>query len=128
MVVGDRRRQDRQSGHLYDNLPAVAVALVIMLGAVPAAFPQQTPQALAQPSKTPKVKIAFIGDSTGDGLWGGMTQLAGRTACLKTTIDLGRFGKNSTGLTRPDRLDWVKETQRVGETYKPTLFMMSLGL
>jgi hypothetical protein len=82
--------------------------------------------ASAQPA--PKTKIAFIGDSTGDGLWGGVSQLATRTACLKTSVDLGRFAKNSTGLTRPDRMDWAKETRKIGETFKPALYMMSLGL
>jgi len=121
MVKRDKRGQGPHSRSLRDKWPAVAVVLVIVFGMVPAAFTQPPP-------KTPKIKIAFIGDSTGDGLWGGMSQLASSTACLKTTVDFGRFAKNSTGLTRPDRLDWAKETRRIGETYKPALYMMSLGL
>src|ERR1043166_8076804 len=119
MIMRGRRGQG--PGHLRDTWPAIAVALAVLFGAVPAAFTQAPP-------KTPKTRIAFIGDSTADGLWGGVTQLASRTACLKTTVDLGRYAKNSTGLTRPDRLDWAKETARIGDTFKPALFMMSLGL
>jgi hypothetical protein len=75
-----------------------------------------------------KVRIAFVGDSTADGYWEGVTVAAGRDACLKGQLEIGRFAKNSTGLTRPDRFDWVNELRRVGESFKPKLFVMSLGL
>ena len=55
----------------------------------------------------PKAKIAFVGDSTADGLWGGVTRLVPHDSCLKGNVELGRFAKNSTGLTRPDRFDWA---------------------
>ena len=91
-----------------------------------------TTPAGAQPAVAPppaaKVKVAFVGDSTGDGLWGGMTQLTLRNACLKVNVELGRFAKNSTGLTRPDRFNWATEAARIADTYKPSLYMMSLGL
>jgi hypothetical protein len=74
-----------------------------------------------------KTKIAFVGDSTADGLWGGMTGLIPREACLKG-FELGRFAKNSTGLTRPDKFNWADELKRIGEGFKPQLFVMSLGL
>jgi uncharacterized protein len=74
-----------------------------------------------------KTKIAFVGDSTADGLWGGMTSLIPREACLKG-FELGRFAKNSTGLTRPDKFNWVDDLKRIGESFKPQLFVMSLGL
>jgi hypothetical protein len=75
-----------------------------------------------------KIRVAFVGDSTADGYWEGVSVAAGRDACLKSQIELGRFAKNSTGLTRPDRFDWVTELRRVAESFKPKLFVMSLGL
>src|SRR5450631_3551123 len=75
-----------------------------------------------------KIRIAFVGDSTSDGYWEGVTVAVGRDACLKGQLEIGRFAKNSTGLTRPDRFDWVNELRRVGESFKPKLFVMSLGL
>jgi hypothetical protein len=75
-----------------------------------------------------KARIAFVGDSLSDGYWEGITVVAGRDACLRTHLELGRFAKNSTGLTRPDKLDWIAEIRRVGESFKPNLFVMSLGL
>jgi uncharacterized protein len=87
--------------------------------------------ALAGPARAEpegKTKIAFVGDSTADGLWGGFTSLVPREACLKSNVELGRFAKNSTGLTRPQKFDWVEELRRIGESFKPQLFVMSLGL
>jgi hypothetical protein len=76
----------------------------------------------------PKARIAFVGDSLADGYWEGVTVVAGRDACLRTRLELGRFAKNSTGLTRPDKLDWASEIKRVGESFRPNLFVMSVGL
>ncbi len=74
-----------------------------------------------------KTRIAFVGDSTADGLWGGVTGLIPRQACLKE-FEFGRFAKNSTGLTRPDKFNWADEVKRIGESFTPQLFVMSLGL
>jgi hypothetical protein len=102
-------------------------ALALSLGVVGAAHSQGEPK--SEPNKPePKSKIAFIGDSTGDGLWGGVSGLLPREACLKNHIELGRFAKNSTGLTRPARFNWVDEVGRIAESFKPQLFVMSLGL
>jgi hypothetical protein len=76
----------------------------------------------------PKARIAFVGDSLADGYWEGVTVVGGRDACLRTHLELGRFAKNSTGLTRPDKLDWATEIRRVAESFKPNLFVMSVGL
>ena len=75
-----------------------------------------------------KIKIAFAGDSSADGLWGGFTRIGTRDACLKEHFEFLRLGKNGTGLTRPDKFDWVAETARVAEKDKPALFVISLGL
>jgi hypothetical protein len=89
--------------------------------------------ALAQDQVAParadaKVKVAFVGDSMADGLWGGISRLVPRDSCLKGNVELGRFAKNSTGLTRPERFNWADEVKRIGESFKPNLFMMTLGL
>jgi uncharacterized protein len=75
-----------------------------------------------------KFRIAFVGDSIADGYWEGVSVTAGRDACLKSQLEFGRFAKNSTGLTRPDRLDWAVELHRIADSFKPRLFVMSLGL
>jgi uncharacterized protein len=75
-----------------------------------------------------KSKVAFVGDSTADGMWGGVTRLIPRNACLKGNAELGRFAKNSTGLTRPEKFNWVDELKKIGDSFKPQVFVMSLGL
>jgi hypothetical protein len=75
-----------------------------------------------------KVRIAFVGDSSADGLWGGLTRIVTRDACLKETVEVLRLAKNGTGLTRPDKFDWVAETARIAEKEKPALYVISLGL
>jgi hypothetical protein len=75
-----------------------------------------------------KVKVAFIGDSTSDGLWGGITSIVSRQKCLKDVFELGRFGRISTGLTRIDRLDWAQEATKIASAYKPDIVIISIGL
>jgi uncharacterized protein len=101
---------------------ALAIGLVAILLVAAAAAP------LRAESGESKVKVGFIGDSTADGLWGGVTRLVPRHSCLKGNVELGRFGKNSTGLTRPDRFNWADEVKKIAASFKPDLFVMSLGL
>jgi uncharacterized protein len=75
-----------------------------------------------------RVRIAFLGDSTADGLWGGFTSLVPHASCLKDVFELGRFAKNSTGLSRPEKYDWAEEARRIAEGFKPQLVIISLGL
>jgi len=75
-----------------------------------------------------KIKIALVGDSSADGLWGGLIRIVTRDACLKEQLDLLRLAKNGTGLTRPDKMDWVAEVGRIAEKDKPALYVISLGL
>jgi hypothetical protein len=105
--------------------PASAFIL-LMAAAVSVAV--QFQQAAADSDFNAKIKIAFLGDSTADGLWGGMTSVTSKHKCLKGAFDLGRFGKNSTGLTRPDKYDWIAETAKIVSRYKPNLILISLGL
>jgi hypothetical protein len=117
-VAWQRFARLRAVGQAAQALAILSCALVMALDVV-------TTAAVAQEAKP---KIAFVGDSTSDGLWGGFSALAPRNSCLKGTVDLGRFAKNSTGLTRPERYSWPDEVKRIGDSYKPTLFVMSLGL
>ena len=112
------------------RLVGILACAALAFGVVGAAHSQSEPKVepKAEPKAEPKSKIAFIGDSTGDGLWGGVSGLLPREACLKNHIELGRFAKNSTGLTRPARFNWVDEVGRIAESFKPQLFVMSLGL
>jgi hypothetical protein len=75
-----------------------------------------------------KIKIAFVGDSSADGLWGGFTRMMTRDSCMKGQFELLRLGKNGTGLTRPEKFDWVAETAHVNEKDHPDLYVSSLGL
>ena len=91
-VAWQRFARLRAVGQAAQALAILSCALVMALDVV-------TTAAVAQEAKP---KIAFVGDSTSDGLWGGFSALAPRNSCLKGTVDLGRFAKNSTGLTRPE--------------------------
>ena len=108
----------RAMGQAAHVLAFLLCALAMALGSVVSA-------AVAQDAKA---KIAFIGDSTADGLWGGFSALVPRNSCLKAGVELGRFAKNSTGLTRPEKYNWPDEAKRIGDSFKPGLFVMSLGL
>jgi hypothetical protein len=102
-----------------------------VLAALPVAFGAAAPERAAEgrlAQADTKVRIAFVGDSMADGLWGGVARLVPRDSCLKGNVELGRFAKNSTGLTRPERFNWAEEVKRIGETFKPHLFVMTLGL
>ena len=110
-------RRHLRASSVRAALALACAALVLSFGVIRAAH-----------SQGEKAKIAFVGDSTADGLWGGLTSLVPHEACLKSNIELGRFAKNSTGLTRPDKLNWVEEVKRIGDSVRPQLFVMSLGL
>lgn len=106
----------------FGHLTRILALACCFLAVDTAAWAQTAP---ANPE--PKVKIAFVGDSLADGIWGGTATLVPRNACLKG-VELGRFAKNSTGLTRPDKFNWPDEVKRIGDSFKPALFVMQLGL
>lgn len=74
------------------------------------------------------IRIAFLGDSMVDGLWGGVERLVTREPCLSGRVKLLRFGENGTGLTRPARFDWIARAKTVVAEQRPTLSVISLGL
>jgi hypothetical protein len=75
-----------------------------------------------------KVRIAFAGDSIVDNYWAGIGRIIDGNACLKDTVELGRFAKNGTGLSRGDRLYWPREIKRIDAAFRPTLSVVSIGL
>jgi hypothetical protein len=73
-------------------------------------------------------RIAFAGDSIVDNYWEGVLRVVSADPCLKTSIELGRFARNGTGLTRGDKLFWPREVRRIADAFKPDLFVLSVGL
>ncbi|ARN83356.1 hypothetical protein B1812_04005 [Methylocystis bryophila] len=75
-----------------------------------------------------EIRIACVGDSMIDGVWGGLLRLVSKEACLKPRIKLGRYGENGTGLTRPDRYSWPEAMTDIFAEFKPDLILVSMGL
>jgi hypothetical protein len=98
-----------------------ALSCVLLAGATPGTV-------WAAAEAPAKVKIAFAGDSLVDNYWSGITRVVAANSCLKTTMELGRFARNGTGLTRGDKVYWPREVRRIGDTFKPNLFVLSIGL
>src|SRR5262245_33077270 len=82
------------------------------------------------PKDKPRIvsRIAFAGDSIVDNYWEGVLRVISASPCLKSSVELGRFARNGTGLTRGDKLFWPREVRRIGETFRPDLFVLSVGL
>src|SRR5215472_16085050 len=103
------------------------------LGAVGALFPLFSAPGMAAPGTAvgdtlAKIRIAFAGDSIVDNYWAGVERIIDGNACLKDAVELGRFAKNGTGLTRGDRTYWPREIKRVDAAFQPTLSVLSIGL
>jgi hypothetical protein len=75
-----------------------------------------------------KPRIAFAGDSIVDNYWSGVSRLFEANSCLRGAAEFGRYARNGTGLTRGDRVYWPREVKRIGESFAPTLFVLSIGL
>ena len=102
------------------GLAVVALPCELRAGTDPATKDKATPKIVS--------RIAFAGDSIVDNYWEGILRVIAANACLKTSVELGRFARNGTGLTRGDKLFWPREVRRIGETFKPDLFVLSVGL
>lgn len=74
------------------------------------------------------IRIACVGDSMIDGIWGGLLRLVSKEACLKPRLKLGRYGENGTGLTRADKYDWAGEVSTIIAEFAPQLVLVSFGL
>jgi hypothetical protein len=99
------------------------LSLILPLTATPG---RAAAAAVAQASS--KIKIAFAGDSIVDNYWSGIGRIIDANQCLKNTVELGRFARNGTGLTRGDRVYWPREIRRIDDVFKPTLSVLSIGL
>ena len=101
----------------------LVVGLILPLAATPC---RAATAAGAEASS--KVRIAFAGDSIVDNYWSGIGRIIDANPCLKNTVELGRFARNGTGLTRGDRVYWPREIRRIDDVFKPTLSVVSIGL
>jgi hypothetical protein len=106
------------------NLIGCAVGLSMCLAVASASVLR----AAAPTEPRQKVRIAFVGDSLADNFWEGVVRVVAINSCLKSNLELGRFARNSTGLTRGDKLYWPREIKRIGEIFKPTLFVLTIGV
>ena len=118
--IGDRRRRALAAA---SALGAVCLVLSLIL---PLAATQG--RAATGADATSKIRIAFAGDSIVDNYWSGIERIVDADPCLKNTIELGRFARNGTGLTRGDRVYWPREIRRIDDDFKPTLSVLSIGL
>ena len=75
-----------------------------------------------------QARIAFVGDSMADGLWGAMFRRIGKNKCLAKKITLIRKAKNGTGLARLDQFNWVEEIETLSEGGNIDLFVGSFGI
>jgi len=110
-------------------LGAACLALGLMMAPL-AATPCRAAAAAgaAGAEASSKIRIAFAGDSIVDNYWSGIGRIVDANACLKNTVELGRFARNGTGLTRGDRVYWPREIRRIDDMFKPTLSVLSIGL
>jgi uncharacterized protein len=74
-----------------------------------------------------EVRIALLGDSMIDGIWGGFLRALQKENCAQE-IKLGRYGMIGTGLTRADKFDWTEEAKKILASFQPELVVVSLGL
>jgi hypothetical protein len=119
--MGDRPR--RALGAALALAAACLVSLILPLAATPCRA-----AAAAGGEASGKIKIAFAGDSIVDNYWSGIGRIIDANPCLKNTVELGRFARNGTGLTRGDRVYWPREIRRIDDAFRPTLSVVSIGL
>jgi len=98
---------------------AGALVCVFGLGALPQA-------GWAQPDA--EVRIAFVGDSMADGLWGALFRRLGKDKCLAERVKLLRKAKNGSGLTRLDQFNWIDEVGAMAVDSGADLFVASVGI
>jgi uncharacterized protein len=122
--IGTRGRWCRALG-VASALGAACLVLSLVLPL--AATPCRAATAAGAEASS-KIRIAFAGDSVVDNYWSGIGRIIDANPCLKNTVELGRFAKNGTGLTRGDRVYWPREIRRIDDVFKPTLSVLSIGL
>ena len=100
---------------------AAGAAFALTLGAMP-------PLAAARAEEPAAVRVAFVGDSMADGLWGALFRRLGKDKCLADKVKLLRRAKNGTGLTRLDQYNWIDEVGAIAADPGAELFVGSFGI
>ena len=108
-----------KSGFSVSALCVVFVAFAAVASGAPAVASAEAP---------PPLRIAFVGDSMADGLWGAMFRRLGKDKCLADKVKLIRRAKNGTGLTRLDQYNWVDEVGAIATDPGADLFVGSFGV
>jgi hypothetical protein len=120
--MGDRPRR------AFGAASALGAACLVLSLLLPLISTPCRAAAAAGAEASSKIKIAFAGDSIVDNYWSGIERIIDANPCLKNTVELGRFARNGTGLTRGDRVYWPREIRRIDDVFKPTLSVVSIGL
>ena len=120
--IGDRPRR------AFGAASALGAACLILSLFLPLFATPCRAAAAAGADAPGKIRIAFAGDFIVDNYWSGIERIVDGNPCLKNTVELGRFARNGTGLTRGDRVYWPREIRRIGDVFKPTLSVLSIGL
>jgi len=120
--IGDRWRR------AFGAASALGAACLVLGLILPLAATQGRAATATGGEASSKIRIAFAGDSIVDNYWSGIERIVDANACLKNTVELGRFARNGTGLTRGDRVYWPREIRRIDDVFKPTLSVVSIGL
>ncbi|HLN40543.1 MAG TPA: DUF459 domain-containing protein [Xanthobacteraceae bacterium] len=120
--IGDRWRR------AFGAASALGAACLVLGLILPLAATQGRAATATGGEASSKIRIAFAGDSIVDNYWSGIERIVDANACLKNTVELGRFARNGTGLTRGDRVYWPREIKRIDDVFKPTLSVVSIGL
>src|SRR6202035_4274364 len=123
---GGKSRSARLIGPMGASGRRLAIAIAACLAMVLPAAGAPAPKDKAAPKIV--ARIAFAGDSIVDNYWESIVRVIEANPCLKATVALGRFARNGTGLSRGDKLYWPREVRKIGETFKPDLFVLSIGL
>ena len=95
----------------------LSVAALLMLGGAPGSTASDS-----------KLRIGFAGDSIVDNYWSGTSRLVSANPCLKGVIELGRYARNGTGVTRGDKLYWPRHILKIADEFKPQIFVISIGM
>lgn len=100
---------------------------VVFAAALAVAFVGNIGAAEAAPDPGP-LRLAFVGDSMADGLWGALFRRLGKDKCVAEKVKLIRRAKNGTGLTRLDQYNWIDEVGVLATEQNPDLFVGSFGI
>ena len=113
---------------LWRGVAGAALGLLLQVGATPGVIPGLAATTAQNDTAPVKIKIAFAGNSIVDNYWSGVGRIIDGNPCLKSTVELGRFAHNGTGLARGDRVYWPREIKRIDDSFKPALSVLSIGL